>query len=183
MAGTTASAVFGYNPSMPMAWIGGVVFTLSALVHIFQYFKHRAWYLYLMMLGIFMEVFGYWTRVIAIQNPNNNGAVFMTFLLTTYDSFLFLKQTCTDIIQKACSIVSCCRLLYEFWSYYLLGHPRKSSRLPTSLGTRAIHNCNIHFLRYVVLYDTVHRHFLLDWQVEQPRSNHRSAKSSYQDNF
>ncbi|MCJ1416414.1 hypothetical protein MMC32_002749 [Xylographa parallela] len=83
MTGTTVLAVFGYSPSMPMAWIGGVVFTLSALVHTFQYFKHRAWYLYLMMLGIFMEVFGYWTRVIAIRNPNNNAAVFMTFLLTT----------------------------------------------------------------------------------------------------
>lgn len=88
MTGTTSSAVFGYDPSMPMAWIGGVIFTLSALVHVFQYFKHHAWFLYLLMLGIFMEVFGYWTRVIAIRNPNNNAAVFMTFLLTTYVSDL-----------------------------------------------------------------------------------------------
>ncbi|MCJ1476129.1 hypothetical protein MMC13_004794 [Lambiella insularis] len=83
VTGTTSWAVYGYDLTMPLAWIGGIVFTLSALVHIFQYFKHRAWYLYLLMLGILMEVFGYWTRVLAIQNPSNNAAVFMTFLLTT----------------------------------------------------------------------------------------------------
>ena len=83
MAGTGAENIFGYEPSMPMAWIGGIVFSLTALIHIYQYFKHRAWYFYLMMLGILMEVFGFWTRVVVIKNPNNNAAISMTFLLTT----------------------------------------------------------------------------------------------------
>ena len=92
MAGTGAENIFGYTPSMPMAWIGGIIFSLTALIHIYQYFKHRAWYFYLMMLGILMEVFGFWTRVVVIKNPNNNAAISMTFLLTTF-------------VSKACCII------------------------------------------------------------------------------
>ena len=91
MSGTTAQAMFGYDASMPMAWIGGILFTISAITHIYQYVKHRAWYFYLMMLGILMEVFGYWTRVIAIKNPNNSAAVSMTFMLSTSVKTLVLR--------------------------------------------------------------------------------------------
>jgi uncharacterized membrane protein YraQ (UPF0718 family) len=81
---STTEAMFGYDPSMPMAWIAGIIFSVTTLVHIYQYFKHRSWYLYLMLLGVLMETFGYWTRVIAIKNPNNNAALSMTFLLSTF---------------------------------------------------------------------------------------------------
>ena len=53
------------------------------LVHLFQVFHYRGYYLYLFMLGIIMEVFGYWTRVVAIKQPDNIGAVAMSYLLIT----------------------------------------------------------------------------------------------------
>ena len=74
---------FGYDPSMPMAWIGGILFTISAIIHVIQYVRHRAFYLYLFLLGAFMEVAGYWTRVIAIKDIRNNGANSLTWLLAT----------------------------------------------------------------------------------------------------
>ena len=53
------------------------------LVHLFQVFYYKGYYLYLLMFGIVLEVFGYWTRVVAIKQPDNVGAVAMTYLLIT----------------------------------------------------------------------------------------------------
>lgn len=95
-----ASDMFSYDASLPMAWIGGVVFSLTALFHVFQYFKNRSFYLYLFMIGVFskcllivhqclaltgmvVEVASYWCRVVAIKNPNNGAASSMTYLLST----------------------------------------------------------------------------------------------------
>ena len=53
------------------------------LVHLFQVFHYKGYYLYLFMLGIVLEVFGYWTRVVAIKQPDNVGAVAISYLLIT----------------------------------------------------------------------------------------------------
>lgn len=82
-AATTSSSMFGYNASMPMAWIGGVIMSILFLVHLYQVFRYRGYYLYLFMFGIVLQVSGYWTRVVAIKQPDNVGAVAMTYLLIT----------------------------------------------------------------------------------------------------
>ena len=78
---------------MPMAWIGGVIVSMIFLVHLFQVFYYRGYYLYLFMFGVVLEVLGYWTRVVAIKEPNNTGAVAITFLLITIAPS-FLAATC-----------------------------------------------------------------------------------------
>ena len=82
-AATTSSSMFGYDASMPMAWIGGVIMSVVFLVHLFQVFYYKGYYLYLFIFGIVLEVFGYWTRVIAIKQPDNVGVVAVTYLLIT----------------------------------------------------------------------------------------------------
>ena len=47
----TSKVLFGYNASYAAAWVGGILFSLSALLHLVQYFKNRAWFLYLMLFG------------------------------------------------------------------------------------------------------------------------------------
>ena len=131
MTSTSAEAMFGYSPSMPMAWIAGIVFTVSALVHTYQYFKHRAWYLYLMMLGIFMEVFGYWVRVIAVKNPENNAAVTMTFLLTTFvfSSLYFIKFNIDNTCSLAPSFLAAgCYMTFGRIIYYVCPESRRGFR-------------------------------------------------------
>ena len=44
--------MFGYDASMAMAWIGGIVFTIMFVIHAFQYIHYRSLYLYLLMLGV-----------------------------------------------------------------------------------------------------------------------------------
>jgi hypothetical protein len=68
---------------MPMAWIAGVIFSVTFLVHVYQYFKHKAFFLYLLLLGIAFELVGYWTRVVAIKDPENASAGAATYLFTT----------------------------------------------------------------------------------------------------
>ena len=49
---TAEVTILGYDASMVMAWMGGIIFTVALLFHGWQYIKHRAFYLYLLMLGI-----------------------------------------------------------------------------------------------------------------------------------
>jgi hypothetical protein len=48
-----SESVFGYDANLPMAWIAGIVLSISTLFHIYQYFKRRSIYFYLFLLGIF----------------------------------------------------------------------------------------------------------------------------------
>ena len=88
MSNSTASAdllrsTFGYEASMPMAWLGGIVFTLAFSLSLFQYIHLKAWHLYLFLLGVAMELCGYWTRVVSIKQPENGAAASSTYALTT----------------------------------------------------------------------------------------------------
>jgi hypothetical protein len=83
------SAFFGSESSMPMAWVGGILISIMFLIHIFQYFHYHGYYLYLFILGIIMEVCGYWVRVVAIKQPNNAAAAGITYLLLTIAPSLF----------------------------------------------------------------------------------------------
>ena len=49
-----SEALFGTSyPNEAIAWIAAILFSVTALIHLFQYFKNRAWYLYLLLIGIF----------------------------------------------------------------------------------------------------------------------------------
>ena len=76
-------ATFGYDASMPMAWLGGIMLTLAFSLHVFQYIHLKAWFLYLFLLGLAMELCGFWTRVVSIKQPDNGAAASSTFALTT----------------------------------------------------------------------------------------------------
>ena len=80
---TNSNIWFNYDPSLAMGWIAGILFTIAAIVHVVQYIRYRALYLYLFLLGVFMEAAGYWTHVVAVKEPKNNGANSMTYLLIT----------------------------------------------------------------------------------------------------
>jgi hypothetical protein len=62
-APSTSNEMFGYSPSLPMAWMGSILFTVSTLLHVFQYFKHRAFYLYLFLIGLGSKPTAPWRRL------------------------------------------------------------------------------------------------------------------------
>lgn len=68
---------------MPSAWFAAVMFSFMALIHLIQYFNNRAWFMYFFFVGISMEVAGYWVRIRSLKNPDQYGAAFATYLLTT----------------------------------------------------------------------------------------------------
>lgn len=56
--------IFGYTPSLAMAYFAGVLFSISALMHIFQYFKLRSHYLYLFMAGVLSMPISFYSLVL-----------------------------------------------------------------------------------------------------------------------
>ncbi|MCJ1255117.1 hypothetical protein MMC24_002933 [Lignoscripta atroalba] len=74
-AAATSATLFGTSkPNVAMGYIAVILFSLTALIHLFQYFKNRAWFLYFLGLGILMEVAAYLARLINMKNMNNQGA-------------------------------------------------------------------------------------------------------------
>ena len=62
--------LYRYGPSVKIASLFAVVFTLFALVHTYQLVRTRAWYWSAFVLGVWLEVVGYVARAIsASQNP------------------------------------------------------------------------------------------------------------------
>lgn len=45
------SSIYGYKPSVGAAVIGAILLVLATILTIFLYFKHRAWFLYMLVLG------------------------------------------------------------------------------------------------------------------------------------
>jgi hypothetical protein len=43
--------------------MGSILFTVSTLLHVFQYFKHRAFYLYLFLIGLGSKPTAPWRRL------------------------------------------------------------------------------------------------------------------------
>ena len=57
LADATANSLLGTNhPNEPMAYIALGLFTFTALYHLFQFFKNRAWFLYFLGFGIFSTI-------------------------------------------------------------------------------------------------------------------------------
>ncbi|KAH7210049.1 RTA1 like protein-domain-containing protein [Fusarium oxysporum] len=62
MAGFT---FYNYEPSLPAAAIFVVIFTTTALIHMWQMFRHRTWYFIPFLIGCLFEAFGYVGRALS----------------------------------------------------------------------------------------------------------------------
>ncbi|KAH7141253.1 RTA1 like protein-domain-containing protein [Dactylonectria estremocensis] len=58
---------YHYNPSLAAAVVFVVVFSISALLHIWQIFRHRTWYFIPFLIGCLFEAVGYVGRAMSAQ--------------------------------------------------------------------------------------------------------------------
>jgi len=72
-----------YNASTAAAYIFSILFGIILLLHIFQTFKYRTWFIIILIIAIFLEFFGYVTRVVSIKQPDITWAniVSQTFII------------------------------------------------------------------------------------------------------
>ncbi|KAL9599056.1 MAG: hypothetical protein Q9219_004090 [cf. Caloplaca sp. 3 TL-2023] len=72
---------YGYNPSFPAALLFALAFTIAGFYQLFQYIRHRTWFLYFILLGIAMEGIGYWGRAYSSKNLKNFTSFSIAYLL------------------------------------------------------------------------------------------------------
>lgn len=51
----TAKALYGYDPSLPLAVVSAMILISISGYTIYQYVRHRTWYLYMLILGALCE--------------------------------------------------------------------------------------------------------------------------------
>ncbi|KAL8764130.1 MAG: hypothetical protein Q9184_000272 [Pyrenodesmia sp. 2 TL-2023] len=78
---TESKELYPYKPSFALALIFGAAFSLVFLYHLFQYIRNKAWFLYFILLGIAMELVGFWARAYSTKNLENFASYSVSYLL------------------------------------------------------------------------------------------------------
>lgn len=47
---------YPYDPSFPTALVFALLFSIAGCYHLYLYFRHRAWFLYFILLGIASKI-------------------------------------------------------------------------------------------------------------------------------
>ncbi len=84
---TTNGSEYGYQPSLGICITGLTLFTLSTIVHAYQMYTSRMWWLVVLVIGGITEIIGYAARTYSWYDDTNLNA--------------FLAQTCTLIIAPS----------------------------------------------------------------------------------
>ncbi|CAF3345281.1 unnamed protein product [Rotaria socialis] len=84
---STISSQYGYQPSLGVDITGLLLFTISTIVHTYQMFTSRMWWLIVLLIGGITEIIGYAARIYSWTDDTNLDA--------------FLAQTVTLIIAPS----------------------------------------------------------------------------------
>lgn len=96
--------LYPYKPSFALAVVFGAAFSLAFLSHLIQYARHKAWFMYFILLGVAskpidrntcidvrfltkssaMELVGYWARTYSAKNLDNFASFSVAYLLVMY---------------------------------------------------------------------------------------------------
>ncbi|UJR06915.1 hypothetical protein I4U23_011204 [Adineta vaga] len=83
----TDDSQYGYQPSLGIGIVGVTLFTLSSMVHVYQLWIFRSWWLIVLVIGGITEIIGYSARIYSWHDDSNLDA--------------FLAQTVTLIIAPS----------------------------------------------------------------------------------
>ncbi|KAF2424947.1 RTA1 like protein [Tothia fuscella] len=59
--------IYGYTPSLAVALLGVILFSISAILHAFQLFRYRTWWFTPVLVGTVMEIVGYVFRILSAK--------------------------------------------------------------------------------------------------------------------
>jgi len=84
---------YNYPPSFAAAVIFVVLFGIAAAVNLFQLFRHRAWFWWVMNFAVIMELVGYVSRAVSVKNLDNRN--------------IFIVQTVMILVAPAVMAAAC----------------------------------------------------------------------------
>lgn len=77
---TDPSQLYGYEPSMPLAIIGVILFLGVTLIAIIQFFHNKTWCFWPMIIGALIESSAFIARGVSVGNPKNLNAFLLQYL-------------------------------------------------------------------------------------------------------
>ncbi|KAJ9619709.1 uncharacterized protein PV06_00009 [Exophiala oligosperma] len=84
---------YDYDPSFAAAIIFLVLFAIATAINLFQFFRHRAWFWWVMNFAVIMELVGYIARTISIKNLHSRN--------------IFIVQTVMILVAPAVMAAAC----------------------------------------------------------------------------
>lgn len=81
LLGTGVLNPYIYDPSIPIAIVGAVVFPLLSAFLVYQYFRYRSWFFWAAAIGVVMEAVGFVCRVISATDEHKDLPFLISFLM------------------------------------------------------------------------------------------------------
>ncbi|KAI9877485.1 MAG: hypothetical protein M1830_003782 [Pleopsidium flavum] len=69
--------IYGYTPSLIVALLGTILFTISTITHTYQLIRYRTWYFVPLPVGTVLEIVGYVARTLASKKDPYNVIYFI----------------------------------------------------------------------------------------------------------
>ncbi|KAF1994439.1 hypothetical protein P154DRAFT_31458 [Amniculicola lignicola CBS 123094] len=70
-----------YDPSIPLAIVGAVIFPLISAFLIYQYVRYRSWFFWAAIIGVIMEMAGFICRIISATDEHKDLPFLISFLM------------------------------------------------------------------------------------------------------
>ncbi|KAF2129543.1 hypothetical protein P153DRAFT_340500 [Dothidotthia symphoricarpi CBS 119687] len=70
-----------YDPSIPLAVIGAIIFSLIFSLSIYQYLRHRSWFFWAAIVGVIMLALGHICRLVSALDENKNLPFLISWIM------------------------------------------------------------------------------------------------------
>ncbi|CAI7602228.1 unnamed protein product [Penicillium glandicola] len=98
----TRTSFYGYDPSLAVAVVAAVLYTIAFLLTAIQWIRYRAWVWSVMVLSAAMEAIGYIGRCVSVQNTLERPIYVLQFSLVIL----------APVLMAACCYVIFSRILF-----------------------------------------------------------------------
>ncbi|KAF2263348.1 RTA1-domain-containing protein [Lojkania enalia] len=70
-----------YDPSIPAAIVGAIIFPLISAFLVYQYFRYRAWFFWAIVIGVVMYTIGYICRLVSATDEYKDIPFLISFVM------------------------------------------------------------------------------------------------------
>ncbi|OQD99741.1 hypothetical protein PENVUL_c061G07704 [Penicillium vulpinum] len=102
MHGERRISYYHYNPSLAVAIVAAVLYTIAFLLTAIQWVRYRAWVWSVMVLSAAMEAIGYIGRCVSVKNPLQRDVYVLQFALVIL----------APVLMAACCYIIFSRILF-----------------------------------------------------------------------
>ncbi|KAF2020051.1 hypothetical protein BU24DRAFT_132685 [Aaosphaeria arxii CBS 175.79] len=88
-----------YDPSIPLAIVGAIIFPVLSAYILYQYIRHRSWFWWAAVIGVLMETMGFISRLVSATDEHNDLPFLIAFV-TILLAPSFLAAACYTAFSR-----------------------------------------------------------------------------------